>query len=446
MFYISSRISSSFTKGFLVFILVSCFVTNSFTQEPAVKKDSAVKKDTVTNDPLAKKVPMLDQFCAINHEPLYWFSSKKDTKRAKEWIVAIETAKESDLVSRKLMTGGIRTAMLGKNIRNKVLKAYTDKQITSLILNFLKELQDVNVHFDYDGVSSPQPDSLYIHQLMNSKDKGPVSKIVSELDCQDHDYKVLKKFLKDSITDKSTFKYKSIIQSMNYLKYLSLNHKSEYIVANITETEVRYYRDNQLKLSMKAMVGRKKNPTPTIASYITDIVTFPFWNVPYSIASKEMLPKVQKNESYLERNNFEVVDAKGNVVDDSDLDWDSYTEKNFPYFFRESTGPNNSLGVLKFNLGNPFSIYLHDTNSKGGFAKDYRFLSHGCVRLEKPIELADFLTKGKVNVWELKTGQKNTESKTIRLDQKVPVFIVYMPVVVDGEKVTFLKDVYGLIQ
>ena len=89
MFYISSRISSSFTKGFLVFILVSCFVTNSFTQEPAVKKDSAVKKDTVTNDPLAKKVPMLDQFCAINHEPLYWFSSKKDTKRAKEWIVAI---------------------------------------------------------------------------------------------------------------------------------------------------------------------------------------------------------------------------------------------------------------------------------------------------------------------------------------------------------------------
>ena len=162
---------------------------------------------------------------------------------------------------------------------------------------------------------------------------------------------------------------------------------------------------------MKSVVGRKKNPTPTIASYITNIVTFPFWNVPFSIASKELLPKVQKDESYLERNNFEVVDGKGNAIDDSDLNWDSYTEKNFPYFFRESTGPNNSLGVLKFNLGNPFSIYLHDTNSKSGFAKDSRFLSHGCVRLEKPIELADLLTRGKVNVWELKTGQKDTESK-----------------------------------
>lgn len=197
---------------------------------------------------------------------------------------------------------------------------------------------------------------------------------------------------------------------------------------------------------MKSVVGKKKNPTPTIASYITNLVTFPFWNVPFSIASKELLPKVQKDESYLERNNFEVVDGKGNVVDDSDLNWGSYTEKNFPYFFRESTGPNNSLGVLKFNLRNPFSIYLHDTNSKGAFAKDYRFLSHGCVRLEKPIELADLLTKGKINVWDLKTGTQDTESQIIKLDHKIPVFIVYMPAVVHGEKVTFLKDVYGLVQ
>ena len=281
---------------------------------------------------------------------------------------------------------------------------------------------------------------------MNSKDKVPVSKIVSKLECQDHDYQVLKKFLKDSITDKNTLKYKSVVQSMNILKYLSANRKPEYVVANIPETEVRYYRSNQLTLKMKSVVGKKKNQTPTIASYITNIVTFPAWNVPFSVASKELLPKIQKDERYLERNNFEVVDAKGNAIDDSDLNWDSYTEKNFPYFFRESTGPNNSLGVLKFNLGNPFSIYLHDTNSKGAFAKDSRFLSHGCIRLEKPIELADFLTKGKINIWDLKTGKKDTESKIIKLDQKVPVFIVYMPVMVEDEKVTFLKDVYGLVK
>jgi len=423
------------TRSILSLFIVSCFVANSFAQKPFIKEKAKIKADSI-----------VQTFYAINQVPLYWLSSRKDTKRATEWLTAIEAAKESDIVSRKLMTGQIRTAMLGKNIRDKMLKEKTDKQITSLVLNFLKELQTVNVHFDYDEVSAPICDSVYIYQLMNSKNKGPVSKIVALLECQDHDYQILKKFLMDSIADKNTLKYKSVVQSMNYLKFLSANRQPEYIVANIPETEVRYYRNNKLTLKMKAVVGKKKNPTPTISSYITDIVSFPFWNVPFSIASKELLPKVQKDESYLERNNFEVVDAKGNVVDDSDLNWESYTEKTFPYFFRESTGPNNSLGVLKFNLGNPFSIYLHDTNSKSGFAKDYRFLSHGCVRLEKPIELADLLTKGKVNVWELKTGGKDTESKTIKLDQKVPIFIVYMPVTVDGENVTFLKDIYGLVK
>ena len=423
------------TSTILSLIIVSCFVAGSFAQKPVKKLDTELKADS-----------LVQKFYAINHEPLYWFSARKDTKRANEWLTAIETAKESGLVSRKLMTGEIRTAMLPKNMRNKVLKANTDKQITGLVLNFIKELQEVKVHFDYDEVSASRPDSVYIYQLINSKDKGPVSQIVSKLDCQDPDYQVLKKFLKDSIADKNSLKYKSVVQSMNILKYLSIYGQSEYIVANIPETQVRYYQNGKLKLQMKSVVGRKKNPTPTIASHITNIVTFPFWNVPFSIASKELLPKVQKDESYLERNNFEVVDGKGNVIDDSDLNWDSYTEKNFPYFFRESTGPNNSLGVLKFNLGNPFSIYLHDTNSKSGFAKDSRFLSHGCVRLEKPIELADLLTRGKVNVWELKTGQKDTESKILKLDQKIPVFIIYMSVVVQNEKVTFLKDVYGLVQ
>jgi len=419
----------------ITLFIVCCFAAGSFAQKPVKKIDTMVKTDS-----------LVQKFYAINHEPLYWLSTRKDIKRANEWLTAIEIAKDSGLVSRKLMTGQIRTAMLPKNMRDKALKANTDKQITGVVLNFIKELQEVKIHFDYDEVSASRPDSVYIYQLMNSKDKGPVSQIVSKLDCQNPDYQVLKKFMRDSITDKNSLKYKSVLQSLNYLKYLSLYGRSEYIVANIPETEVRYYQNGKLKLKMKSVVGKKKNPTPTIASHITNIVIFPFWNVPFSVASKELLPKIQKDESYLERNNFEVVDAKGNVIDDSDLNWDSYTEKNFPYFFRESTGPNNSLGVLKFNLGNPFSIYLHDTNSKSGFAKESRFLSHGCVRLEKPIELADLLTRGKVNVWELKTGQKDTESKILKLDQKIPVFIIYMPVVVEGEKVIFLKDVYGLIQ
>ena len=434
MLYSSNKKGLPVFKRLLLFVLTCCFVNFSFAQQPTAKADSVVKDS------------MTQKFYAINSDSLYWLSSRKDAKRATEWLAAIETAKKYGIVSGKLTTSQVRTAMLANNTRDRVNKVNTDKQITTLVLNFIKELHEVNAHFEYDGLSSQLSDSVYIHLLMNSKSKGHVSNIISGLDCQDHDYQILKKYLKDSIKVTDSLKYKKIAMAMSFLRYLSVNKQSEYIVVNIPETEARYYQKDQLSLKMKIVVGKKKNPTPTIASYITNIVTFPYWNVPFSIASKELLPKVQKDESYLERNNFEVVDAKGNVVDDSDLNWDSYTEKTFPYFFRESTGPNNSLGVLKFYLQNPFIIYLHDTNSKGAFAKDSRFLSHGCIRLEKPIELADLLTRGEIDERELKTGKKDTESKTIRLDRKVQVFIVYMPVIVDGQKVTFLNDIYDLVK
>jgi len=387
---------------------------------------------------------MVKNFYANNDDNLFWFSSNHNIKRANEWLDILDSTNNFGLVSDKVQIEQARMALENNRINNE-LKEATDQQITGLVLNFIKELQEGHVHFDFDEVRIPR-DSVYANQLLNSKRSESVSEMIDRLDCKDADYLVYKKFLKDSLTSDDTLKSGKIQLAMNYRRYLSLNDHSDYIIANIPETEVRYYRNKQLALEMKSVVGKKKSPTPTIASYITDIVTFPFWNVPFSIASKELLPKVQKDESYLERNNFEVVDAKGNVVDDSDLNWQDYTEKSFPYFFRESTGPNNSLGVLKFNLQNPFSIYLHDTNSKGAFAKDYRFLSHGCVRLEKPIELAGLLAGDKIDVEAIKSGKKDTESKIIMLAQKIPVFIIYMPVTIVGDKVTFLADVYNLIK
>lgn len=418
----------TFQKKILSLFIVSCFIASSFAQPAVIKKDSMVQK-----------------FYAINNEQLYWFSSRKDMKRAAEWLTAVESANSFGLSSNKLQVNQIRAALSNRNEIDNTLIEKTDKQLTGLVLNFIKEIQEGVVHFKYDEVSASR-DSVYIYQLRNFRFKDPVSEIVSGLDCKDHDYLVLKKYLKDSVKVTDSLKYKKVVLAMNYLRYLSVNRQSEYIVANIAATKLEYYQNDLLALKMKTVVGKKSQPTPTIASYITSIVTFPTWNVPFSIATKEILPKVQKDENYLEQNNFDVVDAKGNVVEDSDLNWKDYTGKNFPYFFRQSTGAGNSLGVLKFNLQNPFSIFLHATSWQGAFAKDFRFLSHGCVRLEKPFELADALLRGMIDIKELKSGKKDTESNTIKLAQKVPVFIIYMPVTVEGQKVTILKDVYGLIQ
>lgn len=415
------------SKILLSFLLAGCFVTNSVAQKDTIKDDVMVQK-----------------FYAIN-QPVYWLSSLKGIERAKEWLTIIDSSSRLGIISDKLQSDQIHAFLLSKTTVDVNIKEQQDKQITGVVLKFIKNLQEGNIKFDYDEIKISR-DSVYISQLLQTQPIEPVSQIVSRLDCKDGDYVVLKEFLKDSVTLMDPLKYKKVALAMNYRRYFSVNHPTEYIMVNIPATEARYYHNDVLRIKMRTVVGKKEAPTPTIASYITNIVTFPHWNVPQKIGVKEILPKVQLHENYLEQNNYDVVNSKGKVIDDSQLKWKSYTEENFPYFFRQSTGSRNSLGVLKFNLQNPFDVFLHSTSWKGAFALKLRFLSHGCVRLEKPLELAEILLPDKIDIKELKDGKKNTESKTIKLPAKIPVFIVYVPVTVTGNKVAFLKDEYDLIK
>jgi len=387
---------------------------------------------------------MVKNFYDLYHQPLFWFSSDVNLKRATDWLLMMDTADHLGIRISQHQTDQIRAALLGNQTLDDKYKEQRDRQITGLILNFIKELQEGNIKLDYDEVHVSR-DSIYVDQLLKSSTTELVQQTVLRLECRDHDFLVLKTFLNDSIAKMDSLKFKKIVLAMNYRRYFSVNHPPERIVVNIPETEVRYYQNDFLKVKMRAVVGKKLTPTPTIASFVTDVVTFPRWNVPHSIAVTEILPKVQLKENYLEQNNYEVVDAKGHVIDESILKWKSYDEKNFPYFFRQGTGSRNALGIIKFDLANPFSIFLHATSWQGAFTKDYRFLSHGCVRLEKPFVLADRLLNGEINIKKLKSGRKNTETKTIKLPHKVPVFIVYNPVIVEGKKVIFLPDVYGVI-
>lgn len=139
------------------------------------------------------------------------------------------------------------------------------------------------------------------------------------------------------------------------------------------------------------------------------IITFPYWSVPQSIARKEILPQVQDNIDYLKKNNIEVVDEKCIPIQKSDLQWNKFTERNFPYYFRQTFGKYNALGVLKFDIENPYSIFLHATNNINVFDKQNRFLSHGCIRLEKPLELAKFLLGNRIDIKESLMSDKTTK-------------------------------------
>lgn len=201
---------------------------------------------------------------------------------------------------------------------------------------------------------------------------------------------------------------------------------------------------------MNVIVGKADSPTPGIDTYATNVITFPYWNIPKSIAVKEMIPKIQENIYYLERNGIKVIDGKGQIVNEHDIDWNKMSADHFPYRFRQDTGEDNSLGFMKVNIQNPLAIYLHDTNVRTLFDADQRWRSHGCVRLEQPTKLANFIAGENMLADDfieeaLKSKEEDRKPSTHPLKKKVPTFLYYMPVDVDqaGNLVSY-KDVYEL--
>ena len=415
-------------RPFIVILFLSCFAYNAFAQQIS-----------------SKEAAQSELFYAKTDQKLFWLSSGRNVKMANAWLREIESAPLLGLDVDRAQIGIIRKAIQKRWTLDKTHKILIDRKLTGLSLDFLKKLHHGEVEFDYDELSHPN-DTLYINQLLKAKPGEPASLTLATLDCKDPDYRVLKDYLRDSVRPTDTLNYKRVVLAMNYRRFLTANHGPEYIIVNIPAAEAEYYRDDILLIKMRTVVGKKSTPTPTMASHITSIITFPYWNVPFTIGVNEILPKAQKDENYLEQKNFDIVDEQGNVVEESELNLKDYTSKNFPYYFRQSTGEANDLGVIKFNIQNPFSIFLHSTSSKGSFAKEVRFLSHGCIRLEKPLILADALLMGKIDLEELKKGEKDTESKTLPLPVKVPVFIIYNPIKVESGKITFLPDVYGLMK
>lgn len=423
--------------GLFTFLLVICLTLNVYTQDSKTKEDAQDKQDS----------SLMAELYETSRKPLYWLSSSKNIKRANEWLTAIdsEEVKLMGFEVNHTQTGQLQAKLKQVKKLDNTSKQKADKQISALVLRFIKFLHQGEVPLKYDAISKNR-DSLYVAQLLESHKKRSVETTIFMLDSKEKDYRTLKKYLKDSVSDKSSLTAKKIYLTMNYLRFLSANSSKEQIIVNIPEAHAVYYRDQLPTVDMRVVPGTKDDPTPTMASYITSIITFPPWRVPLSIAVNEILPEVQKDEKYLKEKKFIVIDSNENEVAKKDLKWEEYDKDNFPYFFQQQPGPDNSLGVIKFNLKNPLSIYLHATNWNGAFEKDSRFLSHGCVRLEKPYQLANAILRGEIGREELAKVRDNIETKEYAIKRKIPTFLVYMPALVDGNNITLLEDVYGLIQ
>jgi L,D-transpeptidase YcbB len=211
------------------------------------------------------------------------------------------------------------------------------------------------------------------------------------------------------------------------------------IVVNIPTFELHAYDGGREALSMRVITGKPDSPTPVFAQAMTSVVFSPYWNVPANIAEEETLPAARRDRAYLRRMNLDVMRGDA-VVDPARVDWAREAVS-----FRQRPGPGNALGLVKFQLPNPFQVYLHDTPGRALFARATRALSHGCVRLEKPEALARWVLDGQPE-WTparvaaaMQAGRENV----VPLAQPIPVTIGYFTAWVDEDgTVEFRPDVY----
>ena len=217
-----------------------------------------------------------------------------------------------------------------------------------------------------------------------------------------------------------------IAANLERFRWLPRTLGSRYILVNVPAFQLQAFDNGKPALEMKVIVGAEyeDRATPVFSDSMQYVIFRPYWNVPDSIAIKEIYPKLEQDASYMERNSYEfaTIDGKRRV--------------------RQKPGDKNSLGLIKFMFPNDFNIYLHDTPEGELFAKDVRAFSHGCIRLEHPDQLAQFVLGWSADSVRSQM-ERGRDDHRVNLAQKVPVYIVYFTTYVKNDQLFFGNDLYS---
>jgi murein L,D-transpeptidase YcbB/YkuD len=220
--------------------------------------------------------------------------------------------------------------------------------------------------------------------------------------------------------------------------------EKDFVLVNVAGFRAYLVEDDEIAWETKVQVGAPYHQTPVFRGEMSYVVMNPTWTVPYSIATKEMLPRIQGDPDYFKTRTFDVRNGAGENVDPDTIDWSALSRGNFPYTFVQRAGPRNALGRIKFIFPNEHAVYLHDTPSKRLFGESERAFSHGCIRTQNPFDLAERLLEPAG--WDRERIDAQTaslETRTVHLAEPLPVLLLYWTADVgpNGESY-FYKDVY----
>ncbi len=223
---------------------------------------------------------------------------------------------------------------------------------------------------------------------------------------------------------------RTIAINMERSRWVPMNYSGtkNYLLVNIPEYKLHVIENDQQAWECNVVVGEDENKTVIFKGTLDHIVFSPHWNVPESIVKEEIMPKMEEDPSYLEKQDLEITGEKDGIP-----------------VIRQKPGTENSLGLVKFMFPNTYNIYLHDTPAKDLFNRTNRAFSHGCVRVSEPVKLAAYLLRDQPEWTESRIDEAmhSGEEKYVNLKTKVPVYITYFTAWVDPKgKLNFRKDIY----
>lgn len=233
--------------------------------------------------------------------------------------------------------------------------------------------------------------------------------------------------------------------NLERLRWLPDDLGQRYLLINLGSYQLTAVEDGQIKLNMKVIVGRETRSTPSFSSTMSHIVINPYWNVPHRLARRDLLPKQQKDPDYLYLHEFNIYlrgDDTSTLVDPYRVNWDFISASDFPFRLQQRPGEFNALGRLKFMFPNPWNIYLHDTPDKALFDEAQRNFSSGCIRVEQPLELAEF-TLNRFDAKESVISRiASGDNQGEKLKHALPVYAIYFTVWPYEGEIRFSSDPY----
>ncbi|RKR81228.1 L,D-transpeptidase-like protein [Mucilaginibacter gracilis] len=373
--------------------------------------------------------------------------------------------------------------LLAKFYDKKAIKttdeAYTDMaqlelSIANSLINYSNALQfgvmnPRRIYANYYTVTK-RPDSLSMSRVFELKN---LKTFLDSIQPKNPQYLTLQKALVSNVVVPGQTKeetQRTLLVNLERLRWKNKPTEARYAIVNIPDFQLDLMENGKSTLNMKVCVGQGRNgnhtdnlveyddsdkidrpfqrETPQLNSLIYVAEVNPIWNIPQSIANKEIIVEAAKDRYYLSNKNINVYKNGAIVNDPETIKWASISEKErSQYSFKQQPGADNSLGKVKFLFNNKSSVYLHDTPAKDAFKKPMRAVSHGCVRLEKPLDFAHALFGDgeKYNTIAKLMGEDNSKPTSLYLNKKVPVYITYVTCWADaGGTLQFRKDIYGL--